>query len=283
MASPASLHLSLREPARSPPLRQERHGRGFSVERVVIEANTSFEYAWKGTRHYLALHDLRLRDGELFVDGVPPVRTRDLRDTLTFIPPGCGGSGWSDLGARRNGFTVLNFDPAEMDEDLADRFNRFDLAPRLYVRSEVLRAPLARLGDLLAQGTADPLHLESLAMLAIVELLAVAPPEAPGRLSPGQLAAAVDYVETHLAGAISLAELAAAAGLSRFHFSRAFKATTGTSPYAFALARRVDRAEELLAEGKPLASVAAATGFAGAAQLRRALRDRKGCSPARGG
>ena len=282
MTKMARLRLALTEPDHLVPRRQEMDGAGFSVEQVALDDDAGFEYAWSSERYYLALHDLRLRDGEVRVDGLPPARTRDLRDTFTFIPPGCAVSGWSKLELRANAFIVLSFDPAAMDEALGARFAWLDPSPRLYFRSEALRAPVARLGQVLEQGSADPLHIATLAALAVVELLGTAPPEAPGRLSPLQLAAAIDYLESHLADGTSLADLAAAAGLSRFHFSRAFKATTGQSPYAFALARRVDRAEELLASEMPLGEIATNTGFAGVPQLRRAFRALKGRSPTSG-
>ncbi|MEO5917636.1 MAG: bifunctional DNA-binding transcriptional regulator/O6-methylguanine-DNA methyltransferase Ada [Luteolibacter sp.] len=48
----------------------------------------------------------------------------------------------------------------------------------------------------------------------------------------------------------SLAELAAAAGMSPFHFQRVFKQVTGVTPKAFAVARRAERMrEELLKSG----------------------------------
>lgn len=273
------LRLAIADPPPPAFLRQAQRGTGFSAERVVIGGEMSFDYAWESGQHYLALHDLRLTDGEILVDGLARERTRDLRGTLTFVPPGCAVSGWSVLGRRTDAFTVLSFDPGRMSEELGHRFAQRGLDPRVYFRSEAVRAPLGRLGDLVGREPADPLHVESLALLTVIELLGVAPPESPGRLSPRQLAAATAYIEAHLADQIALSDLAGAAGLSRFHFSRAFKASTGKSPYAFVLDRRVERAEELLASSDlPLEALATASGFAGVAQLRRAYRDIKGRS-----
>src|SRR5690606_5635617 len=46
-----------------------------------------------------------------------------------------------------------------------------------------------------------------------------------------------------------LAALAAAAGLSPFHFHRVFKAVTGITPRAYGAARRAGRLREELAQG----------------------------------
>lgn len=58
-----------------------------------------------------------------------------------------------------------------------------------------------------------------------------------------------------------LATLAAAAGLSRFHFHRLFKQVTGLAPGAYARARRVQRLQAKLAAGAPVTDAIHAAGF----------------------
>jgi len=55
-----------------------------------------------------------------------------------------------------------------------------------------------------------------------------------------------DLADARYAEPIGTAEMAAAAGLSRAHFSREFKRTFGESPYVYLLTRRLERAAELL-------------------------------------
>jgi AraC-like DNA-binding protein len=57
---------------------------------------------------------------------------------------------------------------------------------------------------------------------------------------------AKDLADAHFAEAIDVAAMADAAGLSRAHFSRAFKATFGDSPNVYLLRRRLERAASLL-------------------------------------
>lgn len=67
-------------------------------------------------------------------------------------------------------------------------------------------------------------------------------------LAPWRLRRVADYVEDNLGDDPSLSDLAEAAGLSRWHFARALRQTTGTSPVQYLQRRRVERAKTLLAD-----------------------------------
>lgn len=55
-----------------------------------------------------------------------------------------------------------------------------------------------------------------------------------------------DLVDARYAEPLSVDDMAAAAGLSRAHFSRAFRREFGTSPHAYLLTRRMERAAAML-------------------------------------
>ena len=57
---------------------------------------------------------------------------------------------------------------------------------------------------------------------------------------------AKDLVDVRYADPLSVDDLARAAGLSRAHFSRAFRKAFGESPHAYLLTRRLERAAALL-------------------------------------
>jgi AraC-like DNA-binding protein len=81
-------------------------------------------------------------------------------------------------------------------------------------------------------------------------------------LSKWRLRRAIDYIEAHLGEAISLADVAAAAGLSRMHFAAQFKAATGCRPHEYLLRRRVARAQQMMTgSGAALVDVALQVGF----------------------
>src|ERR1700755_2142028 len=57
---------------------------------------------------------------------------------------------------------------------------------------------------------------------------------------------AKDLADARYSEPIEVADMAAAAGLSRAHFSREFRRTFGESPYVYLLTRRLERAAALL-------------------------------------
>lgn len=71
-----------------------------------------------------------------------------------------------------------------------------------------------------------------------------------GGIPKHQLRRVFDYVEGHLEEDLSLSSLAKEAAMSLFHFSRAFRQSTGQSPYQYALHRRIERAKVLLRSGE---------------------------------
>lgn len=71
------------------------------------------------------------------------------------------------------------------------------------------------------------------------------PPQPPDRTA-GPVETAMAYIQTHLAQPISVPQLAAAVNLSSSHFSRLFRSSTGHSPHAYIVLRRIDAAKHLL-------------------------------------
>jgi AraC family transcriptional regulator len=82
-----------------------------------------------------------------------------------------------------------------------------------------------------------------------------------------------DYIAEHLDAPIEVATLAAIARLSPFHFSRVFIRSVGISPYRYVVRLRLQRAVELVREGRSsLAEIASRTGFADQSHLSRWVR-----------
>jgi AraC family transcriptional regulator len=89
-----------------------------------------------------------------------------------------------------------------------------------------------------------------------------------------------DYIREHLRENISLNDLAAAVGLSRFHFARRFKQSTGQTPHAFVMAQRLARSRTLLRRtGIPLPDVAAQCGFSDQSHMNRVFAKHLGITP----
>jgi AraC family transcriptional regulator len=79
---------------------------------------------------------------------------------------------------------------------------------------------------------------------------------------------------------VSLAALAADAGLSRFHFCRAFKESTGMPPHAWLRHHRLERAKAMLCDpSMPVVTVAVALGYASQTAFAAAFKKLTGRSP----
>lgn len=100
-------------------------------------------------------------------------------------------------------------------------------------------------------------------ILSICEDSECSPAPQTGGLAPWQLRRASDLMCRDFESALPLDAVARECGLSRSHFSRAFRASTGLSPHHWLSLRRVEFAQHLLrTSGQSLAEVAAACGYA---------------------
>lgn len=86
-------------------------------------------------------------------------------------------------------------------------------------------------------------------------------------------------LDEQLARRVRLGEMAALAGLSRFHFLRAFSRAYGVSPYAYSLNRRLLEAQRRLSRGAAISMTALEFGFADQAHLTRHFLRTIGVTP----
>ena len=99
-------------------------------------------------------------------------------------------------------------------------------------------------------------------------------------LPPGTVARIRDYMLAHIGESISLEALARVACMSRFHFARRFRQSTGCSPMTFLLHVRIQRARRLLEAGESkIADIAAELGFFDQSHFTRTFRRTIGMSP----
>jgi AraC family transcriptional regulator len=88
------------------------------------------------------------------------------------------------------------------------------------------------------------------------------------------------FVESHLAEALTLDEIAAIGGVSRFHMVRAFAAATGLSVMRYVRVRRLSEAARALANGAPdILSLALDADYGSHEAFTRAFRDHFGITP----
>lgn len=100
------------------------------------------------------------------------------------------------------------------------------------------------------------------------------------RLSAAQVRRLQDYVDDHLAGTITLEDLAQALGMGVCSLSRLLRTTWGKTAYRYVVDRRIERARQLVQRGDlPLKVIAADTGFSDQAHMTRTLHARLGVTP----
>jgi AraC family transcriptional regulator len=88
------------------------------------------------------------------------------------------------------------------------------------------------------------------------------------------------FIESHLAEALSLDEIAATSGVSRFHLVRAFAAATGLPVMRYVRARRLSEAARALANGAPdILALALEADYGSHEAFTRAFRDHFGVTP----
>ena len=104
--------------------------------------------------------------------------------------------------------------------------------------------------------------------------------QARGGLPPGAMRRVREHVDAHLGESMDLAELAAIAGLSVFHFARQFKQSAGVTPHHYLVQRRIERAQDMLARTDlALSEIAVAAGFSDQSHLARHFRQMLGTTP----
>lgn len=101
-----------------------------------------------------------------------------------------------------------------------------------------------------------------------------------GGLSPKVLLRAIERLRSDSDADVSLDALASDAGLSRFHFCRAFKESTGLSPHAWLRQHRLEQAMNMLrGSDEPVVSIAAALGYASQTAFAAAFKKLTGETP----
>ncbi len=145
-----------------------------------------------------------------------------------------------------------------------------------------LYAALRALHATLAQGT-SALESEARLTWTLTRLFArygdqVAHPATAGR-ERHAVQQARRYIDERFAEGVRLSELAAHVALSPYHLLRAFHAEVGLPPHAYLATVRVRHAERLIAAGRPLAEVAAETGFSSQSHLTHHFKRLIGVTP----
>lgn len=271
-----------------------RRTHGWSVldaEHVVMLHPRPHDFSLHSSRHYLALLNAYRKDGETIADDLPRSTLRDGRGKLIFIPAGCRLQGWAQPAVVPVAFTAVYLDP-EIGSWLGA--GERQLYPMLHFEHPLLAQMMLHLDRVLAQPDIySRMYGESFAIFLLSEILAFqavhpsrgncgAGPASKlrGGLANWQRRAVCDYIDENLHEAISLAELAAIAHLSPYHFCRAFKEAVGEPPHRYQMSRRIEQAKALLADSSlSIAHIATAVGYSSPSRFTTLFRQVTGYSP----
>jgi transcriptional regulator of acetoin/glycerol metabolism/AraC-like DNA-binding protein len=173
----------------------------------------------------------------------------------------------------------------ERDLDLFRRRDRSDISRQLLLAgSNDSRPALVTPPDQNLSASRNPadVNLHTRPRLDLIDtLLKLAPaPQAHGGLSAGALRRVREYVQAHLSESLDLSLLAAVAGLSMHHFAREFKQSAGVTPHYYLIQKRIERAQQMLAQTDlSLAEIAYTVGFSDQGHLARHFRGFLGTTP----
>ncbi len=151
---------------------------------------------------------------------------------------------------------------------------------------ELVRMLLEQLRvELMERREASPLFVQSLAQTLTVHLIRTyrAPASKTRRsnaLQAYKLRRVIDQMHGHLANEFSLVELAKAAQLSEYHFSRLFKRATGVSPSRYFIRLRMARARQLLLDtDQSVIDIGMAVGYSSPSHFSQVFRREIGVTP----
>jgi AraC-like DNA-binding protein len=224
---------------------------------VILAGAEAFHY--RGARHVAPAGSLVAVNPDELHDGAPAgdgFAYRMLYPSVALIQ-GIA----DDLGDRPAGFPAF-CDPVIDDAEVA-----------------------ARLGEAhaLMEGRADRLAVDE-ALTAALSLMvrrhsASAPQGRRRGREAGPIRRARQRVDELFMQDLTLDDLAATAGLSRYYFLRAFRREVGVTPHAYLTGRRIAAAKALLDGEQPLSEVALACGFYDQSHFTRAFKGCTGVTP----
>lgn len=180
------------------------------------------------------------------------------------------------------GWQIMYIDPVIMAREVREEFVGPVEIVRPVARDPLLAGHFAELFSCFTAAQPDSLAREENLLRSLMCLLrrhgmARAAPSGP---SPC-VAKAIRRLDSAPDAHVSLAELAALSGVSRFQLLRGFAREVGITPHAYLVQRRVCLARRLLANGHTPAQAALLAGFADQSHMTRAFVRQLGITPSR--
>lgn len=197
--------------------------------------------------------------------------TWDIRDDLSFVHLYCTDEHLRDVGEKI-------WDKRPLSLTLDERIFGSDPKITALYRQFLLGCDWQQHANQLTLSTASTLLLTHL--LQNYSNVQWKLPVVIGGLSPFVLRNVLAFIEENLGQPLTLAELAAQATLSEYHFARMFRQSTGLAPHQYVMQRRMEKAKALVQNtATPLTDIALACGFNSASHFSNRFRSATGMTP----
>jgi AraC family transcriptional regulator len=252
------------------------------VDETPLQARVLFRDLALGV--YLSgRHMIRRRIGANVVEGWSDP------GTINLTPPGVEEI-WETSASSRAAVMVIRpaFISRAVEEHWGADSSKVEIKKQFLIRDPVIEAMTLNLAREAAGGSpAGRLYAESGSEFLAHHLiyryssLSRAPPRCVGGLSSRRLRLVLEYIGDTLGQPIKMRELAAHAGIGVRHFERAFRQSTGSSPHAYVMERRLHMARDLLINQPelPIEQITLRLGFSSSSHLSSAFRRRTGLTP----
>jgi AraC family transcriptional regulator len=265
--------------------RQENWG-AVQADTVKVSRREPFAYSFRARRHLLIAYERAERDaGETFIESLPKSTLREFNRKLSLVPAGHRFYGWQTPRVLMRA-TYFYIDLRNPLFDLESGIPPM-ISPRLFFFDQAIWDTALKLRAEI--GSSDPSsrqNAEALSLVLIHELIrlegttSTAAAPLRGGLPVWRQKRVLEFIEEHVAEKISLAVLAELADLSLYHFARAFTQSFGVPPHRYHMARRMDRARNLLQRSAlSVTQIGIQIGFRETSSFTRAFRRFAGLTP----
>ena len=256
--------------------------------------NINFEYhlqpAFETPKHFTTNYALIIRMTDIFglerkLDGRYKKENSAIGD-FALIPPNVVH--WA-ASSKQSEFLVLSLKPDFIIHNACELVNEEDVEilpqfsqPDALVYQMGLAVQKALQSNLLC----SRLYVESIGVALSAHLLQnysskkYSIKEYTGGLPRAKLQRAIDFILNHLSDDLLLEAIAQEVGMSKYHFTRLFKQSTGLSPYQYVIQSRIEHAKMLLLDGNlKISEISAAVGFSDQSQFTRQFKRLVGVTP----
>ncbi|GEM_PF-2314419 len=198
---------------------------------------------------------------------------------------------WSTIGRERLRYLGFHFSPELLRETIENVFDKepdtFEFTTDLQWRDSVLSQLISSIYIELRQNRqVDPLYIETVSHFLSAQIVhhlsqkKLLSDSGKKGLTPKLLKRVVDYIEDSLSQRITIAELAAHANMSVYHFVRMFKVATGVTPHQYIIYQRMQRADQLLNQTDfSITQIGIEVGYDVAGNFSAAYKKYRGVSP----